>query len=100
MLNKNFFNKSTQVNLYNVSSSFNFVQKALLLYHAVDSAINKTKVHWAIIGVVFATILQDLFALPYKWDKYSMRRNSLVSIFLSSITLVFYLSDNFLEYLI
>ena len=96
MLNKNFFNKSTQVNLYNVSSSFNFVQKALLLYHAVDSAINKTKVHWAIIGVVIMGILQALFVLPYKWDKYWMRINAFISIFLSSITLAIYLSDNLL----
>ena len=96
MVNNGLFSESTQVNLYNLGASFKHVQEGLLFYHSIESAINKTKVHWAIVGVVAMGMLQALSVLPYKWDKFWMRIHAFISLFLSSVTLGVYLSNNLL----
>ena len=76
--------------LYNVGAASGFVSTGLFLLHGVDLVRKGEQVNWQMMGIVIMIIISKLCGLPYKWDKRSMRINTLASLLVYAVVLVLY----------
>lgn len=92
------FLQKHKATLYNIGAGFGYIEKALFLWHGIDSVfITKKQVSVMVTGIVVAIIVAKLCTLPYKWDKPLIRINTLVSISVYVVALILYIVSYFLN---
>jgi len=90
--NTSFFeNEKNKEILYNLGALAGYVEKILFLYHGIEHITNHTKVTFSMIGIIIAIIFAKTLTMPYKWDKFWIRLNTLISLGFYILVLCIYL---------
>jgi hypothetical protein len=77
--------------LYNLGKVVAYIEKILFLYHGIENIINHIKVKFTMICIIIAKIISITLTIPYKWDKFWMYINTLISLGFYIIVLCIYL---------
>lgn len=81
--------------LFHVGASFGYVEKALFVWHGIDSVfVTKRPVAWNVVAIVVVILCAKLCMLPYKWDRPLIRVQSIAGICVYVFVLALYLASH------